>query len=230
MSLVINISCTGSDETKRVVLNDGETLKIGRTNHEATLVVDPRLSRKHFMIRFIDGLIEITHLSHTNPTLVAAQGSSDFQKVKGERSESGGCRIMAGSHRFILTVSQPDSVDPMGFSDDLSAHETPDGSHAHFWSDVDSEPSHPVLEGEGAGRTDSAESRPRSRPPAETVPIARENLAEEKTPHQHVTQPNVFFDDDEPFEEDVEPPAKPPEKKPKTKKPFFPIGDDFFDD
>jgi len=228
MSLVVNISCTGSNKTKRVVLNDGDTLNVGRTNHEATLVVDARLSRKHFTIRYVDGRIEITHLSHTNPTLVAAQNSSDFQKVKGVRTESNGCRIMAGSHRFILTVSKPDSVPPVGFSDDFDAHEVPEGSHDHFWSDVESEHSEPVRAGDH--RREPHETTPRSRKPAETIPIKREESAAGKSPGEHVTQPNVFFDDGEPVEKKVVPPAKPPEKKSKTKKLFFPLGDDFFDD
>ena len=228
MSLIVNISCTGSNETKRVVLNDGDALNVGRTNHEATLVVDARLSRKHFTIRYVDGRIEITHVSHTNPTLVAAQGSSDFQKVQGVRTESNGCRIMAGSHRFILNVSTPDSVPPVGFSDDVVAHEVSEGSHDHFWSDVDSEPSEPVHA--ESDRRETRETSPRSRKPVKTIPINREELAAGKSPSEHVTQPNVFFDDDEPVEKKAVPPVKPPEKKSKTKKLFFPLGDDFFDD
>ncbi|MFK7767218.1 MAG: FHA domain-containing protein [Mariniblastus sp.] len=127
MTLVINVSCKGSAETKRFVLDENDHLDVGRGNEDLNLVVDPRLSRRHFIIRYVDNKIEIEHLSKTNPTIVASDGTGDFQKVKNVRVEEDACRIIAGSHRFVLTVEKPDSC----------IDKTIDVDQSDFWSDVD---------------------------------------------------------------------------------------------
>jgi hypothetical protein len=231
MSLVIDISCTGSRTRKQIVLNDGETLHVGRTNSQASLMVDALLSRKHFDIRFVDGRIEITHLSTTNPTLVASQGSDDFQKVKNSRLETGGCRIIAGSHRFLLTVTQHDLESSVGSSEELLPTENPPDSHSEIWSGIDSEPAQ--TPGDPAQPVEPVSQKPRARKPAVTTPISPpESL------HEPATQATPFFDPNNSLPEGVksqkkksEPQKKPvPKAKPQTKKLHFPVGDDFFDD
>lgn len=229
MTLVIEISCTGSNKAKRMVLKNGESLEIGRSNSDASLVVDARLSRKHFAIRFIDGQIEVTHISQTNPTMVAPQGSSDFAKIKGIHCEPDGCRIIAGSHRFVLTVAKPESVALMGFSDDLSTDEGAVEHRSEFWSDVDSGTSEPMID--VFDQTDSGEKGSRSRNPPETVPVTRQEVVSQKLPEQQPTQHNTLFDDEEvPRQKHTTHQGSKPRKKSETKKPFFPIADDFFED
>ena len=130
MTLVLDITCKGSSEGQRVLLEDGDTLEVGRANETLNLSADPRLSRKHFILRYVNREIEITHLSRTNPTLVASEGSSDFVEVTGRQVESRECRIIAGSHRFVVVVEGRETViEPM-----LSGE-----AQAEIWSDVDSE-------------------------------------------------------------------------------------------
>ena len=131
MSLIVNVSCKGSTQSRRFVLDEKDVLEVGRGNDDLNLVVDPRLSRKHFEIRYVDQKIEIKHLSKTNPTMVARHGTSDFKKVQEVRVEEDACRIIAGSHRFVLTVEKPDSA----------VDKTMDVDHSDFWSDVDNDES-----------------------------------------------------------------------------------------
>ena len=107
MTLIIDVSCSGASNTGRIKLKTGDTFLVGRSNTDSSLIADARLSRKHFSIHYADDHIEITHLSKTNPTLVASEGSSNFAKVRDVIVERNSCRIIAGSHRFILTVAQP---------------------------------------------------------------------------------------------------------------------------
>ena len=127
MTLVVDVTCKGSDRSRRFVLEDGQELEIGRANEDLNLAADPRLSRQHFILRYLDRQIEIRHLSRTNPTMVASEGSADFKQVEGARIEENSCRIIAGSHRIVAALEEPDSV----IAPTLSGEE-----HAEQWSDV----------------------------------------------------------------------------------------------
>lgn len=210
MTLVIEVSCTSSRDTKRLELEDGKSLEIGRSNEELHLFNDARLSRRHFEIRYADGKIEITHLSRTNPTLVASDGSTEFKKVEGTRTENGSCRIIAGSHRFVLIVEKTDSV----------LEQTMSGGEPHgFWSDVDGDSKDSVV---------AVDSEPT--PAGRASPTIQDHQPPKAQPERPKSD---FFDvEDAPTEKKTSQSAPKSTKSPKsrTKKPFFPVADDFFDD
>ena len=129
MTLVVDVTCKGSDRSRRFVLEDGQELEIGRANEDLNLAADPRLSRQHFILRYLDRQIEIRHLSRTNPTMVASRGCK-FTQVNGTRTEEDSCRIIAGSHQIVLTLEEPDSVIAPTFSPE---------EHEDRWSELDSE-------------------------------------------------------------------------------------------
>lgn len=104
MNLSIEIYCRGTDKTKRCQISDGDSIVFGRSNADYNLIDDPRLSRKHFSVQLSGSKIIIRHLSKTNPTLVASEGSNDFHVVEKVHEEPIGCRIIAGSHRLMLRV------------------------------------------------------------------------------------------------------------------------------
>jgi predicted component of type VI protein secretion system len=216
MTLIIEVSCTSSGDTKRFVLEDGQSLEVGRSNEELHLFNDPRLSRRHFEVRYADGQITIKHLSRTNPTLVASDGSTDFQKVEGKRSEMGGCRIIAGSHRFVLMVEKADSV----LENTMSGGEPSD-----LWSDVED-----VHEVQDDWKVESVAPTNRTAPtPASRVKKTVKDEQPPPIPKPQRSKTNLFDDDDSPPKEArSRPPIKEPTKK--VKKPFFPVTDDFFDD
>ena len=132
MTVIIDISFKKSDRSKRVVLEEGQDLVIGRSNEDVLMTSDPRLSRKHFRISHQAGCIELEHLSRTNPTLVAAENSSDFQKLRGSESYQTSCRIIAGFHRFVVTLETAETLEhsPM-----------PEFNVASSWSDMDDDES-----------------------------------------------------------------------------------------
>lgn len=131
MTLIVDISFQKSDKSQRIVLNENDELIVGRQNEKTLLSADPRLSRRHFSIRLRGGEILIEHLSKTNPTLLAPEDSSDFQPIRGQQKLSQSCRIIAGFHRFILTLegAQTTAQSPMG---DLSGA---------GWGDIDDDDS-----------------------------------------------------------------------------------------
>lgn len=170
MTLVIDVSCKGSSQARRFVLQDRQSLEVGRSNEELKLVSDARLSRKHFSVRYEGGRIEVTHHSRTNPTLIAVEGSSDFQKVRGSQWEDRNCRLIAGSHRFVLTIEKPDSV----IAPTLSGEENSD-----FWSDVDEQ--EPVPKSDGAFASDGPVETVRGESPSKkavAAAVAEERAAE----------------------------------------------------
>ena len=244
MTLVIDITCKGSSDGQRVLLEDGDTLKVGRANESLGLNVDPRLSRKHFVLTYCNREIEITHLSQTNPTLVASDGSADFREVAGKQVEQSGCRIIAGSHRFVAVVEAPDSI----IEPTLSGED-----QAEIWSDVDSEDQGNQFffdsfaePNEEAGAAESRPSQPTMRSP-HIKPVAKNAVTfQDSTPPMAIPNKSVFPIDDSGSEApaaedapDCEPEPRPTPIKPASpktpdhstteKKIFFPIEDDFFD-
>jgi hypothetical protein len=240
MTLVIDVSCKGSSQTKRFVLNDNDVMHIGRSNEELNLASDPRLSRKHFIVRYDDGSVEIEHLSSTNPTLLAPEGSADFKKVNGTHLERASCRIIAGSHRFVLTVEKPDSVIEATLSD---------ADHSDFWSDVDDDDQEPIPESPKGSNSVETLREPETRIGGSTrkpvqnlfdddsVQPAGEDLTrprQSSQPRQNSQTEPVVQQPESPRQ--TEPPKQPepkqsePAKPDSGAKPFFPITDDFFDD
>jgi hypothetical protein len=173
--------------------------------------------------------------------LVASEGSTEFNPVSGQQIESGGCRIIAGSHRFVAVVEAPDSV----IEPTLSGED-----QTEIWSDVDSEDnnggglffdSFPEPEGEAANA---------DVPPAQaTIPSPRINADKRSN---SVTKPAFSMSDainEAPEDSSSAKTARPettsstasspqksakPDNQGKThqktdKKLFFPIEDDFFD-
>lgn len=214
MTLIIEVTCTSARGSKRFVLHEGETLEIGRSNEELNLLTDARLSRRHFTVGLIHGQIEINHLSKTNPTLVASDGSGDFRKVGNTRTESGGCRVIAGSHRFVMVVEKAESV----------LEQTMTGEQSDFWSDVD------------GGSVDIPDVSP-----PDPIPVRRgsKTVQEHEPPSvdpQQTPKPKPMgadlFDDESSFQTPQSKSEKDPMENPSThvKKPFFPVTDDFFDD
>lgn len=194
MTLVIDVSCKGIEGSRRISLEDNETLEIGRANDELELSKDRRLSRRHFLISFKNGEIELSHLSKTNPTLVAPIGKGEFTKLRGKLTLTDNCRIMAGSHRFILTLESFDSV----FSPTLSSP-----SLEHIWFDMeDDEGEDPfAVEEEDTGVSTSQSAKATLQSPIPT--IVDESLAKSPTPvNSHV--PKLSFD--EPNDEPVSSP------------------------
>ena len=126
MTLIVDISFQKSDKSQRIVLNENDELIVGRQNERTLLSADPRLSRRHFSIRLRGGEILIEHLSKTNPTLLAPEDSSDFQPIRGRQKLAKSCRIIAGFHRFILTLEGAHSTAP-----------TPGDLAGSGWGDVD---------------------------------------------------------------------------------------------
>jgi len=236
MTLVIDITCKGASSGQRVLLEDGETLNVGRANEDLDLVADPQLSRKHFILRYCNHEIEITHLSRTNPTLVAGDGSTDFVEIAGKRVEPHGCRIIAGSHRFVAVVEAPDSIiEPTLSSDD----------QAEIWSDVDSEgepspfcfDSFPEVNEKGkvpeepqAGATiRNPNIKPTPPPPALKTPTPAKPMFSVDESNPKVAEPSDASGSAEPeVPLASRTPAKPAPSK-EDKKIFFPIEDDFFD-
>ena len=231
MTLVIDISCKGASSCQRILLEDGDALCVGRANETLDLVSDPRLSRKHFNLRYSNREIEITHLSRTNPTLVAGEGSADFIEINGKQVESSSCRIIAGSHRFVVTLEAPDSV----IAPTLSGE-----NNAENWSDVDAESdANPFL--------DSVEESNKE-PAVLDTPSAQATMPSQNSNPVKPSEPNkpVFLLDDDPISDTPisDTPATP--KSPTTKSPptnppsapdapkpdekiIFPLEDDFFD-
>jgi hypothetical protein len=124
MTLIIEISCRGISGTRRLELEAGQEIVVGRDNTDLLLTKDQTLSRQHFRLSYFENSITVEHLSRTNPTLVASEGSSDFKKVVDSTCELRACRIIAGSHRFVAAVETPDSATISGHSHEI-------------WSDVD---------------------------------------------------------------------------------------------
>ena len=248
MTLVIDITCKGSSVGQRVLLEDGETLNVGRANETLKLSADPRLSRQHFEIRYCNREIEITHLSKTNPTLVASEGSPDFVEVNAKQVEPRGCRIIAGSHRFVAVVEAPDSViEPASSNED----------QAKIWSDVASEEDQDPFFFDSSLEQDKQAGSPEDASAQATIPspnikpnsplaVTQVDLI------QPAVEPAKFsfpIDDCEPetpavssSSSDTNPeppptskaptkpvPTKTPDPSPAEKKIFFPIEDDFFD-
>ena len=248
MTLVIDITCKGSSAGQRVLLEDGDTLNVGRANETLGLGADPRLSRKHFILRYCNREIEITHLSKTNPTLVAGEGSTDFAEVTGKQVEPHGCRIIAGSHRFVALVEAPDSI----IEPTLSGED-----QAEIWSDVDSEDagnqfffdSFPEQEKE-VHPPEAALAHP-TMPNAVTKPIPASAVtqADSVEPKAMPGKSAISSEDSDrkppansddprctepksppaPKSPDKPAPSKAPDLAKTDKKIFFPIEDDFFD-
>ncbi len=135
MTVIVDVSLAKSSKRRRVVLDDNDELLVGRQNEDVLLGPDQRLSRRHFSLRHVDGQVEIKHLSRTNPTLVAPDQSSDFQPVDDIRVEYDNCRIIAGSHRFVLTLEKAET---------LEQEMIPDIDPQSSWSDVDDSHHHPA--------------------------------------------------------------------------------------
>lgn len=110
MTLIIDVSCRGVDQTRRLQLEEGEEIVVGRDNSELILRKDQTLSRRHFALRYANGSITVKHLSKTNPTLMASEGSSEFQRISETQIESRTCRIIAGHHRFVATLESYESA------------------------------------------------------------------------------------------------------------------------
>lgn len=136
MTAIVEISFKNSDRSKTVVLEAGDELVIGRSNEDMLMTPDPRLSRRHFLIRYRNGQVELEHLSRTNPTLVASADSRDFQKIKGSTSFVNGCRIIAGFHRFIVTLESQQTLQQSNDSE---------FSPASSWGDLPSDANDPIL-------------------------------------------------------------------------------------
>ena len=209
MTLIIDVSCSGASNTGRIKLKPGDTFLVGRSNTDSSLIADARLSRKHFSIHYADDHIEITHLSRTNPTLVASEGSSNFAKVRDVIVERQSCRIIAGSHRFILTVAQPateianptadaaafrpsDSVESVQIGDeqydDVPLARPAPPPESDFWSDeVDAAP---VVDlAQGKTQTDESFDRPAFKvPPERDELLSKEPIAPSEA-QEPATQP-----------------------------------------
>ncbi|MEL7498547.1 MAG: FHA domain-containing protein [Planctomycetota bacterium] len=135
MTLIVDISFQKSDRSQRVVLEVDDELVVGRLNKKTLLSPDPRLSRRHFIIRHVDGGIELEHLSKTNPTLVASENSSDFQPIRSSENLFQSCRIIAGFHRFVLTLERADTQEHSSI---------PEFGAAGSWTDVDDDDEAPA--------------------------------------------------------------------------------------
>lgn len=230
MTLVIDVSCKGTARSRRFVLQEGQNLEVGRANEDLNLANDPRLSRRHFLIEYSDREITVTHLSRTNPTLVASEGTADFQEVDGMRIERLGCRIIAGSHRFVATVEAPESeISP-----------TLDGQEfAEQWSDVDDAESdfqQPAVE---LPPEEDDEDLVEQQPVFEQKPtiVSRSKDKEDRHRKLAATKHDDLFDDlagpapdpyPAPKRKDNKPEPDPPSSLPN--KLHFPIADDFFED
>lgn len=128
MTLIIDVSCRGVDETRRLQLEEGEEILVGRENRDVVLRKDQTLSRQHFLLRNSNSSIVVKHLSKTNPTLMAPEGSSEFLRVTETQTEFRTCRIIAGSHRFVATLESLDSATISGGSNGIwSDFEEEDG-------------------------------------------------------------------------------------------------------
>ena len=123
MTLIIDVTCRGVDETRRLQLEEGEELVVGRDNRDVVLRKDQTLSRQHFSVRYSNSSIIVKHLSKTNPTLMAPDGSSEFERITETQTEFRTCRIIAGSHRFVATL---ESLESATISGDIS----------EIWSDL----------------------------------------------------------------------------------------------
>lgn len=231
MTLVIDVTCRGNSYSRRLILEDGDELEVGRANEELKLTPDPQLSRRHFILKYANRQIEITHLSRTNPTLIADDGSADFQPINGRHVAVGGCRVIAGSHRFVAVVEAPDSVISPTLSGD---------ANAQIWSDVDDE---------------EPSSHPLNDPFDDSVhnPISPSNPEPHRAPASDSSGP-AFFNMDDSVEDkfgaatkpnksvpseresrpteptaDRRPPAEPEKIHEPEKKIVFPLDEDFFD-
>ena len=106
MSLLIKALRKGSRHIQKLELQANQELVMGRSTKKLGLEGDPRLSRKHFKLQYTGDEIVVTHLSKTNPTLIAEEGIEDFRPVTGDCSVKVNCRIIAGSYRFQLELLQ----------------------------------------------------------------------------------------------------------------------------
>lgn len=131
MTLIVDISYQKSDKSRRIVLEDRDELLVGRLNDQVLLTADPRMSRRHFLIRHADGEIQLEHLSKTNPTLLASENSSDFRPISGQQTQMHSCRIIAGFHRFVLTIERAETI---------QHSPVPEFDAITSWGDVDDEP------------------------------------------------------------------------------------------
>ena len=217
MTLVVDVSCRGSSDTRRFLLADGEELVIGRANEELNLHRDQRLSRKHFILKYANRSIEVTHLSKTNPTMVATADSGEFHRVAGKHVETHSCRIIAGSHRFVAVVEAADSVIDPAPSSEMTMN---------TWSDVDDEPSEDF---------DFPVTPPH---PPESAPAAsiRETIVDFEDHLELSDDPKASANDGTPSDQvpakSLSKPAPPKSspKPPETKKKMnFPLDEDFFD-
>lgn len=246
MTLVIDVTCRGNSYSRRLILEDGDQMEIGRANEELNLTPDPQLSRRHFVLKYSNRQIEVTHLSRTNPTLIADEGSADFQPVNGRQVASGGCRIIAGSHRFVAVIEAPDSV----ISPTLSGDE-----NAQIWSDVDEEDSvaqpfddsfcdptpaskpdpHRAAQSDSSGAAffnldDSVEEQFGASTKADDATPSRWESRPTEPAAEHRSQAEPEPENDSsplPASNRAEP--KPQEKSEPNKKIVFPLDDDFFD-
>lgn len=131
MTLIVDISYQKSDKSRRIVLEDRDELLVGRLNDQVLLTADPRMSRRHFLIRHADGEIQLEHLSKTNPTLLASENSSDFRPISGQQTQLHSCRIIAGFHRFVLTIERAETI---------QHSPVPEFDAITSWGDVDDDP------------------------------------------------------------------------------------------
>lgn len=219
MTLVVDVSCRGSSDTRRFLLAEGDELVIGRANEELDLHRDRRLSRKHFILRYADRQIEITHLSKTNPTMVAAVDSKDFLQVEGKHIEAHSCKIMAGSHRFVAVIEAPNSViDPTPSADVTAQIWVGDDDVSEPLEECPLPPECQTFVGDPMVAAEVPAEVPAEKPQAGG--FAFSDSVDES------------FLDDAPVEEPVQEPKAEPRRgsdvEPKRKM-TFPLDDDFFD-
>lgn len=114
MKLIVDISCRGVEETLRAYLEEGQELVVGRENKDILLQEDRTLSRRHFSLRFSGDMIEVSHHSSTNPTLISDFETNSFRQVRGTDTERESCRIIAGKHRFVASLESFESATVSG--------------------------------------------------------------------------------------------------------------------
>lgn len=104
MTLLIKVIRKGASQPQQIELQPHEEVVFGREHRGLKLEDDPRLSRRHFQVQYNGREMVITHLSQTNPTLIAQDDETEFKEIKRYLMLTSNCRIIAGSHRFQLEM------------------------------------------------------------------------------------------------------------------------------
>ena len=103
-----------SKERLQLQIREGESLTVGRNCVDSD---DRTLSREHFLVEFEEGLIHVTPLSSTSPTVYSNHPQKKLREnvFHARRELEVGDYIFAGQYRFEFQLENrvPDSGDPL---------------------------------------------------------------------------------------------------------------------